>query len=183
MTVPASGGPSDGGGARPHVSLIVAMANNRVIGAGNQIPWKLPAEQQLFKRVTMGHHIVMGRKTYESIGRLLPGRTTIIVTRQAGYAVPGAVIAHSLAEAIALAGGDDEVFVIGGAELFREALPAADRIHLTVVDADPAGDTFMPDIDPEEWRESSVEVFPADDRHAHGFRYSVLERLPGRRIT
>src|SRR5262245_40679246 len=137
---------------RQVVSLIVAMARNRVIGANNRIPWRLPGEQQLFKRITMGHHIVMGRKTYESIGRLLPGRTTVIVTRQPEYHAAGAVIAHSLKDALNAAARDNEIFIIGGAELFREALPLADRIHLTVVDAEPPGDAVMPDFDLGEWK-------------------------------
>ena len=156
------------------------MGRNRVIGANNQIPWHLPNELKMFKRLTMGHHIVMGRKTYESIGRLLPGRTTVIVTRQRDYAVPGAIIAHSLADAINAAARDDEVFVIGGAEVFREALPIAQRLHLTVVDAAPAGDTWMPEWDAAEWREASVEWFPADQTHAHSYRYAVLERVTDR---
>jgi dihydrofolate reductase len=153
----------------PRVSLIVAMAKNRVIGAKNSIPWRVPGEQKLFKQITMGHHIVMGRKTYESIGRLLPGRTTVIVTRQRDYVVPGAIIAHSLHDAINAAARDEEIFVIGGAELFREALPVADRIHLSLVDQEPEGDTFMPEIDPAEWREVSREQY-------EGFLYSVFER-------
>ena len=152
------------------LSLIVAMARNRVIGANNRIPWHVPGEQKLFKQLTMGHHIVMGRKTYESIGRILPGRTTIIVTRQANYTVPGALIAHSLAEALSLARGDEEVFVIGGAELFAEALPIADRIHLSLIDAEPEGDVRMPEIHAARWREVSAVDHP-------GFRYAVLDRV------
>jgi dihydrofolate reductase len=153
----------------PQISLVVAMAKNRVIGANNGIPWNVPGEQRLFKEITMGHHIVMGRKTYESIGRLLPGRTTVIVTRQPEYAVPGAIIAHSLHDAINAAARDAEIFVIGGAELFREAMPIADRIYLSVIDLEPAGDTFMPEIDAAQWREMSSEQYP-------GFRYVVLAR-------
>jgi dihydrofolate reductase len=145
------------------------MARNRVIGANNQIPWHLPDDLKMFKRLTMGHHIVMGRKTYESIGRLLPGRTTVIVTRQPDYAVPGAIIAHSLHDAMNAAARDDEIFVIGGAELFREALPIADRIHLSVVDAEPEGDTWMPEYDSAEWSEVLSEEKP-------GYRYCLLER-------
>lgn len=153
----------------PRVALIVAMARNRVIGAGNRIPWQVPGEQALFKRLTMGHHIVMGRKTYESIGRLLPGRTTVIVTRQRDYVVPGAIIAHSLTDAINSAARDEEIFVIGGAEIFRDALALADRIHLSVVDAEPEGDTWMPAIDGDQWQEVASEQHP-------GFRYARLER-------
>jgi dihydrofolate reductase len=154
---------------RPRISIVAAMAANRVIGAGNRIPWRVPGEQALFKRITMGHHIVMGRKTYESIGRLLPGRTTVIVTRQLGYAVPGAIVVHSLDAAIAAARHDDEVFVIGGGELFRQALPRADRVHLSVVQGRPDGDTFMPEIDPREWQAIARESHP-------GFEYVVYER-------
>ena len=152
------------------------MAKNRVIGADGRIPWHLPNELKLFKSLTMGHPIVMGRKTYESINRLLPGRTTVIVTRRPDYAVSGAIVAHSVQDALAACGDDDECFVIGGAELFSETLPIADRIHLTVVDAEPKGDTFMPEFDMSEWRETSSETFPADEKHAHAYRYTVYER-------
>jgi dihydrofolate reductase len=159
------------------LSIIVAMAKNRVIGANGAIPWKLPNELQLFKRVTMGHHIIMGRKTWESIGRLLPGRTTVIVTRQKDYAVPGAIIAHTLNAAREACGVDDEVFVIGGGELYREALPFTQRIYLTTVDAEPDGDTRMPALDPAQWREISREDFAPDDKHAYGYRFSVLDKI------
>lgn len=159
------------------LSLIVAMAKNRVIGANGAIPWRLPNELQLFKRITMGHHIIMGRKTWESIGRLLPGRTTVIVTRRHDYTVPGAIIAHTLTDAIAKCANDDEIFVIGGAELFREALPRADRLYLTVVDATPAGDTFMADIDMIDWRIVSSENHSADEKHAYAYQFGVYDRL------
>jgi dihydrofolate reductase len=153
------------------------MAKNRVIGAAGRIPWHLPNELQLFKRVTMGHHIIMGRKTYESIGRLLPGRTTVIVTRQTGYSVPGAVVVHSIEAAIAACGQNEEIFVIGGGELYREVLPRTDRIYLTTVDAEPHGDTFMPGIDAAHWRETSTQSFSADDQHPHAYRFSVYDRI------
>jgi dihydrofolate reductase len=151
------------------VSLVVAVAKNGVIGANNGIPWRVPGEQKLFKDITMGHHIVMGRKTFESIGRLLPGRTTVVVTRQPDFVAPGAIVARSLQDALNAAARDPEVFVIGGAELFREALPLATRIHLSHIDAAPEGDTFMPAIDRDEWHAVSSEDFA-------GFRYEVLER-------
>lgn len=162
---------------KPRISIIVAMAKNRVIGADNGIPWHLPNELRLFKSVTMGHHIIMGRRTYESINRLLPGRTTVIVTRQPGYQVSGAIIAHSLEDAIAACAGDDEIFVIGGGELYKSALPVADRIYLTTVDAEPAGDTFMPEFDPGQWHETSSQSYPADDRHRHAYRFAVHDRI------
>ena len=163
----------------PHasrLSIIVAMGKNRVIGANGTIPWRLPNELQLFKRITMGHHIIMGRKTWESIGRLLPGRTTVIVTRQEKYAVPGAITAGSLTEAIAKCTGDDEVCVVGGGELYREALPKASRLYLTVVDTEPAGDTHMPAMDMTQWREVSSEHHAPDEKNAHAYRFSVYDR-------
>ena len=159
------------------ISLIVAMGKNGVIGANGRIPWHLPNELKLFKSLTMGHHIVMGRKTYDSIARLLPGRTTVIVTRQRDYAVPGAVVANSVSEALDACRGDDEIFVIGGADLFRETLPIADRLYLTVVDAEPEGDTFMPELDMTQWRETSAEHFPADEKHVHAYRFAVYDRV------
>jgi dihydrofolate reductase len=152
------------------------MSRNRVIGANGAIPWHLPAELKLFKTLTMGHHMIMGRKTYESIGRLLPGRTTVIVTRQREYRVPGAIVAHTLEEAIAACGTDGEIFVIGGAEIFREALPLAARIYLTTVDADIAGDTYMPAFDTAGWREKSSRFSPADERNSYAYTAAVYER-------
>ena len=153
------------------------MAKNGVIGANGSIPWHLPNELKLFKSLTMGHHIVMGRKTYESINRLLPGRTTVIVTRQRNFSVQGAVVAHSIPAALEACKGDDEIMVIGGAHLFRETLPVADRLYLTIVDAEPAGDTFMPEIDMSEWRETSSQAFSPDDKHAYAYRFTVYDRV------
>jgi len=159
------------------ISLIVAMAKNRVIGADNKIPWHLPNELRMFKSLTMGHHIVMGRKTYESINRLLPGRTTVIVTRQPDYSVPGAIVAHSIEEALDACRGDSECFVIGGADLFSATLPVADRLYLTVVDAEPAGDTFMPSFDMSQWHETSSQSFVRDEKHAHAYRFTIYDRI------
>lgn len=153
------------------------MARNRVIGAGGGIPWHLPDELKRFRSLTLGHHIVMGRRTWESIGRLLPGRTTVIVTRQRGYSAPGARVVHSLEEAIAACGADDEIFVIGGAELYAQALPRAGRLYLTVVDAEIAGDTFMPDYAPGDWRMVSSASFPTDERHRYPYGCAVYERI------
>jgi dihydrofolate reductase len=158
------------------LSIIVAMGKNRVIGAHGAIPWRLPNELQLFKRITMGHHIIMGRKTWESIARLLPGRTTVIVTRQKDYAVPGAQITHTLGDALKVCGADDEIFVIGGGELYRQALPIAHRLYVTTVDAAPEGDTHMPEFNAVEWREISTEDHAADERHAHAYRFTIYDR-------
>jgi len=153
------------------------MARNRVIDADGAIPWHLPEELKRFKKLTLGHHVVMGRKTWDSIGRLLPGRTTVIVTRQRGYRVPGARVAHSLDEAIAACGADDEIFVIGGAELYAQALARAGRLYLTTVDAEIAGDTIMPEFNAHDWREVCAVSFAADERHRYSFRCVAYERI------
>jgi dihydrofolate reductase len=134
-------------------SLIVAMDRQRVIGYEGRLPWHLPADLQRFKRLTMGHHIIMGRKTWESIGRVLPGRVSVVVTRNPSYAAPGAVIAESLAHALAVAKDDSEPFVIGGAELFREALPYGRRLYITEVLGEYAGDVWFPEWRKGQWRE------------------------------
>lgn len=128
------------------LSLIVAHAKNNVIGINNALPWHLPEDLKRFKALTMGHHIIMGRKTYESLGRLLPGRTTIIVTRNKDYKIAGALIAHNLQAALLLAAGDAEPFIIGGAELYVEGLKHANKLYITEVQADFAGDAFFPNI-------------------------------------
>lgn len=153
------------------------MARNRVIGANGAIPWHLPEELKRFRSLTMGHHLIMGRKTWESIGRLLPGRETVIVTRQAGYRVPGAKVVHSFDEAVAACGDDGEIFVIGGAELYAQALPRAGRLYLTTVEADVTGDTVMPEFDAADWREVSSESFAADGRHRYSFHCAAYDRV------
>ena len=173
---PAPAGESHLSPLSSRLSLIVAMAKNRAIGANGKIPWHLPGELKLFKSLTMGHHIIMGRKTWESIGRLLPGRTTVVVTRQPDYRVPGAIVVHALGDAIEACRGDDEIFVIGGAELFREAIPRADRIYLTTVDAEIPGDTFMPPFEGPQWRAQPGEAHPADDRNPYAYTLAVHER-------
>ena len=139
------------------LSIIAAMARNGVIGRGNRLPWHLSDDLKRFRALTMGHHVIMGRRTWESIGRLLPGRTMVIVTRNPAYAVPGCLVAHSLAGAVKLSGNDPEVFVIGGAELYREALGTADRVYLTEIHAEVEGDARLPDFDRSAWRELSRE--------------------------
>ena len=156
--------------------MIVAMARNRVIGAGNKMPWHLPAELKLFKTITMGHHIVMGRNTWESIGRLLPGRTSVIVTRQPEYRVDGAIMAPSVEAAIAACGDDTEIFIIGGAQLYAAALPHADRLYLTLVDADVDGDARMPEFDLNAWEKRSAQAWAADDKNPYAYVQTVYER-------
>jgi len=132
------------------IALIAAMAENRVIGRRGTIPWKVPGEQQMFKRITLGHTLIMGRKTYEDIGRPLPDRVNIVVSRRSGYRVDGCIVAGNLGEALArVPAQETEAFVIGGGQLFREALVIADRIYLTEIPVRVTGDTFFPEIPPE----------------------------------
>lgn len=156
-------------------SLVVARARNGVIGRDNALPWRLPADLAYFKQVTLGHPIIMGRRTWESIGRPLPGRRNIVVSRNPRYEAPGATVVSSLEEAWRAAGEAEEACVIGGTSLFAEALPTADRIHLTEVEADVPGDTFFPEFDRSEWTEREVLAHPRDERHQYPFRIVVLE--------
>jgi dihydrofolate reductase len=163
------------------LSIIAALGRNRAIGYQNTLPWRLPADLQRFKRLTLGHHLLMGRKTYESIGRPLPGRTSIIITRQPEFLAPDCLIVHSLAEAIALAQtrGEQEAFVIGGAEIYAQALPQADRLYLTLVDAAPTADAFFPEFDEPEWEKLEAEEFCADEKNPYAMTFVTLARLPG----
>lgn len=162
------------------LSLIVALTRDaRVIGRAGGLPWRLSEDLKRFKRLTMGHHIVMGRKTYESIGRPLPGRTSIVVSRQQQLfpASTSVKYAGSLEEATALAGDDPEVFVIGGGELFREALPLADKAYVTWVDADLEGDTFFPQFPTPAWKQLSDEYIPQDDKNEFPTRFRTYGRI------
>lgn len=158
------------------LSIIVAVANNNVIGQNNTMPWHLPEDLKRFKSLTMGHHIIMGRKTYESLGRLLPGRTTVIVTRNKHYHVEGAIIVHSLEQAIEACQDDDEVFLIGGAELYQIGLKHASKLYVTEVHAEVDGDTFLPVFDLVRWQETSRERHEADNGLA--FSYVSYETTP-----
>ncbi|HIJ91170.1 MAG: dihydrofolate reductase [Desulfobulbaceae bacterium] len=139
------------------IILIAAMAKNRVIGKGNAIPWNIPGEQQRFKAMTMGHTLIMGRKTYESIGRPLPGRKTVIITRNPTYQAAGCLVAENLHAAIALCAEAEKIFIAGGGQIYREALPLADEIHLTVLDREVEGDILFPEFDPKQFSKSSQE--------------------------
>ncbi|HYH96509.1 dihydrofolate reductase [Hyalangium sp.] len=158
------------------LSAIVAMASNRVIGANNRLPWRLPADLARFKRLTLGHTLVMGRKTYESIGRPLPGRTMVVVTRQRGYAPEGVKVAHSVDEALALAQGDDEVFIIGGAELYAQTMDRLDRLYLTRIEREFPGDTHFPEVDLSTWRLLEQEHHPASTPEALPHSFLTYER-------
>ncbi len=139
------------------VTLIVARARNGVIGRGNALPWRLPEDLAHFKRTTMGHPIIMGRRTWDAIGRPLPGRRNIVVTRDAAWAADGAERAASVAEAIAACGDATDAFVIGGAQIYRVAMPLADALVVTEIDRDIDGDTLFPPIDPSAWQETTRE--------------------------
>ncbi len=163
-------------------SLIVAVAEGGVIGREGKLPWHLPADLARFKRLTMGHHILMGRRTWESIGRPLPGRTTVIISRRGVPGAPeGVHVASSLEAALALAGDDPEPFVIGGGMIYREALPLARRVYLTRVHGTFPGDTYFPDLDPGAWRLVEREEHPADARNRHACSFLVYERRPAPR--
>jgi dihydrofolate reductase len=160
----------------PVLSLIVAMTRDRVIGRDNDLPWRLSEDLKRFKRITTGKPIIMGRKTYDSIGRPLPNRLNIVVTRSAEFKAPGCTVVHSLDDALAAAGDVEEVLVIGGATLYEEALPRADRLYLTWVEADVAGDTFFPTFDVSGWRVEEDMQLPADEKNEHPTTYQVLAR-------
>ncbi len=162
------------------VSAIVATARNLAIGHQNQIPWYLPADLKYFKKVTTGHHVIMGRKSFQSIGRPLPNRVNVVVTRDPFFVATGCTVAHSLEEALELAeaNGETEAFVIGGGEIYRKSWPYLDRLYLTEVDMEPeAGDVFFPKIDEKEWKELSREAYPADEKNEFGYVFRVLERV------
>jgi dihydrofolate reductase len=158
------------------ISIIVALAENGVIGSDKRLPWHLPDDLKRFKALSLGKPIVMGRRTFESIGRPLPGRTNIVVSRRPELALEGTVVAHSLDAALAAAGAAPEVVIIGGAEIFRQALPRTDVIHLTRVHARVAGDVIFPELDPGEWREIAAEHHAADERHQYAFTFVTLQR-------
>ena len=161
------------------IALIAAMAENRVIGRANRLPWRLPADLRRFKSVTMGKPVIMGRKTYESIGTPLPGRSNIVVTRDPDYRAPGCQVVHSLEQALEAGAGHAEVMVIGGAELYRQALGRAERIYLTLVRAEVEGDALFPDIEPQQWRELERESHRADERNQYDYDFVTLQRVSG----
>ncbi len=158
------------------LSIIAAMSVNRVIGRNNGLPWKLPPDLRRFQSLTLGHCLLMGRKTFQSIGRPLPGRTTIVVTHQSDYAPAGVLVAHSLEEALRLASGD-EVFVAGGAQIYRQTLPLAERLYLTLVEKEFPGDTWFPEYNESDWRliwEDRREPSAGID---FAYRFLLYERL------
>ncbi len=163
------------------ISLIAALSWNRVIGKDNDLPWNLPDDMKYFMQTTSRHHVIMGRKNYESIPekfRPLPNRTNIVVTHQRDYQAPGCQVVHSIADALSIPrqAQEHEVFIIGGADIFRQSVTLAHRLYLTEVHADVDGDTYFPEIDTSQWKEISRVPHPADERHKYSFDFVVYER-------
>ena len=159
------------------LNIIVAMSTNRVIGRDGGLPWSLPADLTHFREVTMGHPIIMGRRTYESVGRALPGRLNIVVSRQPSYAAAGGLVVASLDKAFIAAGDVEEIMIIGGAALYAETLVTASRIYLTEVHVELNGDTVFPALEPSHWKESSRELHLADARNEFDHSFVVLDRV------
>jgi len=159
-----------------HISIVVAVADNGAIGKDNALLWRLPDDLKHFKAITMGKPIVMGRKTYDSIGRPLPGRSNIVISRQLNLAIPGCIVVASLADAMKAAGDVAEVTIIGGADIYRQILPSADIVYLTRVHASIEGDVFFPALADSQWRETHREDHAADQRHVYAFSFVTLER-------
>ena len=166
------------------LSMIVAVAENGVIGRNNSLPWYLPNDLKYFKQTTMGKPVIMGRKTYESIGKPLPGRTNIVITRQADYQPEGVKVVNSveaareLAESVCLIDGQDEAMIMGGAEIYALALPHTDRLYLTEVHADVEGDAFFPEYDKSRWQEVTREDFAAEGPNPYNYSFVVYEAKP-----
>ena len=167
----ASGAP-----APARICLIAALAANRVIGKDNALPWHLAADLKRFKALTMGHPVLMGRKTYESIGKPLPGRRNLVITRRRDYRAPGCEVVHSLDAALAACHGAGEIFVIGGAQLYREALPRAERLELTEIHAQVEGDACFPEFSRDDWREATRETHVQQDGAAWRYDFVRYER-------
>lgn len=161
------------------ISLIAAMDCNRLIGAEGSLPWHLPADLRWFRRKTVGKPVVMGRRTWEAIGRPLPERKNIVLTGESGYKAPGATVVHDLQSALSAAGEDREVMIIGGGVLFADTLHIAERLYLTVVEGDFTGDTWFPLFDTAEWHETWREAHPADERNPWPYTFLIFERTSG----
>jgi len=159
------------------ISLIAAMSSNRVIGDKGTIPWKIPGEQKMFKEITLGHSVIMGRKTYESLGRPLPGRTNIVITRQTDYRAPGCTIVHDLASALnACPADENEAFICGGGLLYHESFPMADLIYLTVIPREIQGDTYFPEIPNTEFKVKKSHYFEGPEP----YHFNIYERIGNR---
>ena len=160
-------------------SIMVARSDNHVIGKNNQLPWRMPADLRYFKQTTMGHYCIMGRKTFESVDNPLPGRTNVIITRQPEYHAEGCLVVHNLEEAFRQGEeqAQEEIFVLGGAEIYKQALDVVDRIYLTEIKTTVDGDTFFPPIDPTRWKEIKREEHSADEKNPYDYAFVVLEKI------
>lgn len=163
------------------ISLIAAIAQNRVIGKDNDLPWRLPNDMKYFMQTTLGHHVVMGRKNYDSLPtkfKPLPNRTNIVVTRQSDFKADGCAVVNSLEDGITLAksNGETELFIIGGAQIYQQALPMSELLYLTEIKSDIEGDTYFPEINKKEWHEISRKAHSADERHRFAFDFVVYKR-------
>jgi dihydrofolate reductase len=159
------------------ISIIAAVAKNGVIGVDNNLPWRLSADLQHFKSLTMGKPIIMGRRTWESLPGVLPGRRHIVVTRNRDYQADGCELVYSVDEALHIVGEEPEVMIVGGGGLYRQMLPRADRLYLTRVEVDVAGDAFFPEVDWRQWQEVSRDAHPADERNQFAYTFIVLKRV------
>jgi dihydrofolate reductase len=160
----------------PQIAIVAAVAENGVIGSNNGLPWRLRDDMRHFKALTIEHAVIMGRKTWESLGRPLPQRRNIVITRQTNFGAPGAEVVHSLAEALSRCAGDTKVFVIGGAQIYAEALPIANTLYITDVRCAPQGDASFPVIDHSQWRQTRREAHLADEFNEHDFDFVTLSR-------
>ena len=158
------------------ISLIAAMANDRVIGKDNKMPWHLPADLAHFKKITLGKPIIMGRNTFESIGRALPGRKNIVVSRNQNFNDEGVFCVSSLTKAIEIAGNVEEIIIMGGGNIYQQMLPLADRLYLTLIDLQIAGDTNFPDYNQQEWQQISKTFRKSDEKNKHDLNFVTLER-------
>lgn len=158
------------------LSMIVAHANNRVIGKNNDMPWHLPADLAYFKKTTLGKPIIMGRKTFQSIGRPLPGRKNIVISRDESYQVEGVEVVNSVEAALALVVDSEEVMVIGGGAIYQHCLAAAQRLYITHIDADIDGDTYFPDYDLSMWKKVASDIRPSDEKNQYQLDFSVYEK-------
>ena len=160
------------------ISFVLAMGSNRVIGRGDELPWRMPADLRRFRKITMGKPVLMGRKTYDTIGHPLDGRHNIVLSRNASYVAEGCTVVHSIDEALRVA-GEGEIMVIGGGLIFEQMLPLANRIYLTLIDGQFEGDSFFPAIDLGRWKEVSREMYPADAENPYNYAFILLEeRVP-----
>lgn len=162
----------------PQCCIVVAMAQNRTIGVNNTLPWRCPEDLKHFKALTMGHHMIMGRKTFDSIGKPLPGRTTVVVTRDRNLRIDGCLTAHSLSEAIDACTGDQQIFIVGGAEIYAQAMPLADALYLTEIQQDVQGDAHFPEFDRSAWQEVAREVRMQDTPQPLEYHFVTYHRKP-----